>query len=57
MNDLQHLANRLPVNRISRREMFTAKMKMRVQDFMDLNYPVAYRYGKKFLKYVGIINS
>lgn len=54
MNELQRLASRLPLKRISRREMFIAKQKMRIQEFKDVNYPVVYRYVKKFMRYVGV---
>ena len=54
MNELHRLASRLPVKRISRWEMFIAKLKMRVQDFRDLNFPVAYRYYRKFKEWIEV---
>ena len=54
MNDIKRLASHLPLKRISRWEMFVAKQKMRIQEFKDLNYPVVYRYVKKFMRYVGV---
>ena len=54
MNDLKRLASRLPVKRISRWEMFVYKQKMRIRDFRDFNYPVVYRYARKFMKWVGV---
>ena len=59
MNDIKRLASRLPLKRISRREMFVAKQKMRYREsvwviWWDLNYPVVYRYVKKFMRYVGV---
>lgn len=53
MNDIKRLATRLPLHRISRREMFVAKQKKRIQEFKDVNYPVVYRYVKKFMKWIG----
>ena len=53
MNELQRLARQLPIKRISRWEMFIDKQKMRIQEFKDLNYPVVYRYVRKFMKWVG----
>lgn len=59
MNEVKRLASRLPVKRISRWEMFVAKLKMRYREsvwviWWDLNYPVAYRYFRKFMRYVGV---
>ncbi|MDQ0873769.1 hypothetical protein QFZ77_002428 [Paenibacillus sp. V4I3] len=53
MNEVKRLSSRLPVKRISRWEMFIAKQKMRIQEFKDVNYPVAYRYYRKFMRWVG----
>ena len=54
MNDLQRLASRLPVKRISRWEMFVAKQKMRIQEFKDVNYPVLHMYYRKFKEWIGV---
>lgn len=58
MNEVKCLASRLPVKRISRWEMFVAKLKMRYRKsvwviWWDLNYPVVYRYWNKFIKWIG----
>lgn len=54
MTELERLASRLPVHRITRREMYLYALKTRVRDAWELNWPILYRYGKKILNYIGV---
>ena len=45
------------LQRLSPSEVAEIHRRARYIIWWDLNFPIAYRYGKKFLQYVGIINS